>query len=315
MQYRIEARDALRQVTEAMDRLLAVQDVTEADTLFSRSRLAAAEANLAQTRAQLDEARARYRQVVGSDPPAKLDSVPPLTVLPQRLGEAVAAAAESNPSVVATYYADLAARQGINVATAALLPTLAFTAQYTRNWSTYNPDLAAAYGRARSGNYSSGQLTLQMQIPLYQGGAEYATVRQAKKQELQQRSLLESARRQAISTVEQVWNQRIGDVASVAALEVQSAALTRTVADYRRALGVGLRTVLEILDSLQDLANAEVQLAQTRESRILDDYNILQGMGGLTARTLGLPVPYYDPDGDYQRTRWRLIGLSVNSAD
>jgi hypothetical protein len=32
----------------------------------------------------------------------------------------------------------------------------------------------------------------------------------------------------------------------------------------------------------------------------------------LTARTLALSVNYYDPDGDYSRTKWRIFGLSVD---
>lgn len=311
--FRIAGRDALRQLADAIDRLLAVNDATAADAWLTRARLAQAQGAVEQANAALQEARARYRQVVGKDAPPGLAAAPTLTLLPGRLGDAVDAAAHANPLVVTAHWATRAAEEGVTVATAALLPVLSINAQATRSWNTYSPDLGAPVGRRQSGTYDSGLFTLEMQVPLYQGGVEYAGIRQARKVALQRRAEFEAARRQAIATVEQAWEQRAGDQATLGALEAEVRAIRTAVAQYRQELGVGLRTILEILDSVQELANAQVGLAQTGAARVLDDYAVLQGMGGLTARTLALPVPYYDPDGDYRRTKWRIFGLGIDA--
>jgi hypothetical protein len=46
-------------------------------------------------------------------------------------------------------------------------------------------------------------------------------------------------------------------------------------------------------------------------NRTLADYALLFASGGLTARSLELDVPYYDPLGDYSRTKWRIWGLGI----
>jgi hypothetical protein len=45
---------------------------------------------------------------------------------------------------------------------------------------------------------------------------------------------------------------------------------------------------------------------------VVAGYQLLAAVGQLTARDLGLPVAYYDVEGDYRRTRSRVWGTSID---
>ena len=307
LQYRTVNRDALRHLVSAIEQLVAVGDRTLADQALAQARLAQADANVDLARTAVDQARAVYLQVIGTVP-GSLATPRSLSGMPPRLQDMVSVAQLSNPSVVSAYYADKAAAEQVKVQIGALLPSLSVQANTTQDRYDYDPS-------GRNGLYTTANMTLQLTVPLYQGGAEYSAVRAAKKTELQLRYQLDSARTQAISTVQQTWAQREGNQAALSGLTTQVRAMTVAVDQYQRELAAGLRTILEVVDGYQDQVNAQIQLVQTQQSRIQNDYALLQSVGGLTARSLALPVQYYDPTGDYKRTKWRIFGLSVNQDD
>lgn len=39
-------------------------------------------------------------------------------------------------------------------------------------------------------------------------------------------------------------------------------------------------------------------------------FSLLSAIGALSAKSLDLPVPLFDPEQDLRATRWRVIGLS-----
>jgi len=55
-----------------------------------------------------------------------------------------------------------------------------------------------------------------------------------------------------------------------------------------------------------------VALVRAQRDEVVAAYQLLSSVGRLTARDLGLPVAYYDVEGDYRRTRDRLWGTSID---
>ena len=227
-------------------------------------------------------------------------------MLPPRLEDVRSLAVTVNPTVLSSVYTALAARASVDQAIASLLPSLAIVASDQRSKYDYPGEFKVA-----NGYYGSGSLELQVTVPLYQGGAEYATVRQAKKNALASAFSRDAARLDAVSTAEQAWQDRVGSIASVKEYQQSVSLANKLVDQYQREVAAGEITVFEALDGLTTKITEQVNLYSAERERALAEYTLLAAVGGLTARTLNLNVPYYDPIGDYKRTRWRIWGLGI----
>jgi outer membrane protein len=302
-------RDALRQVEVGMSRLTDVGDRTLGELALTRERLADAEARVIGARSALEQARADYRRVIG-DFPGTLRMPQPLAILPGSLQDAEAIARRANADVVQAAYARRAAENQISIERAALLPSLAVVGRLQRDWKVSQelPPFASP-----SGVYDTAYLSLQLTMPLYQSGAEYARVRAAEKSAQQALFQLDSARRAAVSAIVQSWQQREAAQATLAAYSLQIGQAQIAVVQFERQLAIGVASTLDVLASYQDLLTAQTNLANARHDRIVADFALLRNIGGLTARTLHLPVAYYDPEGDYQQIKWKIFGLSVSN--
>jgi outer membrane protein TolC len=71
---------------------------------------------------------------------------------------------------------------------------------------------------------------------------------------------------------------------------------------------VGSRTTLDVLNAEQELLNSQVSLITARHDVQVNFYTVLSGIGRLTARTLGLPVEFYDEEKYYKEVGSRWIG-------
>jgi TolC family type I secretion outer membrane protein len=305
LRYRGDNRSALRRVLAIVLRQMRLGDRTAVDAGLAEARAANAEAQLAQARGNLDIAVAAYRQAIGQMP-GSLVMPQPLTMLPSDLAETVRLAETSNPEVVAAQFQLLAARSDAEVQLAQLLPGLSLQVDDLRSSQRYR-----GVPVQPSGSVSGTTVQLVLSVPLYQGGAEYATVRIARKTALQRGEDLLQARLRSIGSATTAWRQRETAEATRQGFAASLAANERLNLVYQRLIEAGQLTILEVLNGLQDLIDAQINKATADHDRIIADFSVLNSVGGLTARTLGLPVPYYDPDGDYRRTRWRIFGLSV----
>jgi outer membrane protein len=63
-----------------------------------------------------------------------------------------------------------------------------------------------------------------------------------------------------------------------------------------------------VLNAEQELLNAQVSLISARHDVQVAYYGVLSGIGRLTARTLGLPVEYYDEERYYKEVGSRWVG-------
>jgi outer membrane protein len=61
------------------------------------------------------------------------------------------------------------------------------------------------------------------------------------------------------------------------------------------------------------LVNARQSLIVAQHDRIVASYSLLSAVGRLSAQTLSLPAPFYDPMVHYQAVRDSWIGLRAAS--
>ncbi|WP_221939213.1 hypothetical protein, partial [Mycobacterium sp. KBS0706] len=58
--------------------------------------------------------------------------------------------------------------------------------------------------------------------------------------------------------------------------------------------------------------DAQLSLVQARRNEVVAGYQLRNAVGTLTAQDMGLPVKVYDPEPDYQKTRARWWGTSID---
>jgi outer membrane protein len=189
----------------------------------------------------------------------------------------------------------------VKIAEGALLPTL--TLQTNASQTNGSPS-----------NFSSLQTSIatvtgQLTVPLYQGGTEYATIRQAKETLGQRRLDLDTAREQAQQTVVQSWGQLEAAKAQIQATESQVAAAEIALNGVREEARVGQRTTIDVLNAQQELVTARVALVTAQRDRVVASFALLASVGKLAIPVLGLRVPAYDPMVHYQQVRDNWFGV------
>jgi outer membrane protein len=183
----------------------------------------------------------------------------------------------------------------VKVAEGALYPVLSLqgSAQKTHG-STTNLTTASTLTAAA---------TAQLTVPIYQGGGEYATIRQAKETLGQRRLDLDTARDQVQANVTQAWGQLEAAKAQIESTQAQVAAAEIALNGVSEEARVGQRTTLDVLNAQQDLVNARAALVTAQRDRVVASYTVLAAVGSLSPQVLGLGVPNYDPMTHYQQVR------------
>jgi outer membrane protein len=155
----------------------------------------------------------------------------------------------------------------------------------------------------------SASILGQLTVPVYQGGTEYATIRQAKETLGQRRNDLDTARDQSQQTLVQSWGQLEAAKAQIQATTTQVNAAEIALNGVREEARVGQRTTLDVLNAQQELVNARVALVTAQRDRVVASYSLLAASGRLSPHVLELGVPIYDPNVHYHQVRDTWVGV------
>jgi outer membrane protein len=200
------------------------------------------------------------------------------------------------------YNVDVATHQ-VKIAEGALYPTLTAVANVQQTWgSTQALAVLSTFSASAAAQYA---------VPIYQGGAEYAAIRQAKETLGQRRIDLDTARDQIRAAVVQSWAQLEAAKAQIAATQAQVTAAEVALNGVREEARVGQRTTLDVLNAQQDLVNARVALVSAQRDRIVASYTLLAAVGSLSPQVLGLRIQVYDPMVHYQQVRDAWAGVRI----
>lgn len=177
---------------------------------------------------------------------------------PQPAGvEAWVARAQAGSAEVQAARANLeAARETADMARAEYLPTLDGVAQVLRNEND-NPT------RVNS-RYRQRQIGLQLNVPLFEGGATSSRVRQADAEAVRAESLLRATELDLATRVHREYRGVTEGLARIRALERAMASNEQLVLSSRRSFQAGVRTLLDILNAEQQLATVRRDLATAR---------------------------------------------------
>jgi outer membrane protein len=149
----------------------------------------------------------------------------------------------------------------------------------------------------------SATVAAQLTVPLYQGGAEYSTIRQAKETLGQRRLDLDTGRDQVQAAVVQAWGLLESAKAQIIATQAQVTSAEVALNGVREEARVGQRTTLDVLNAQQTLVNARVALVTAQRDRVVASYTLLAAVGSLSPQVLGLGTEVYDSMVHYQQVR------------
>ncbi|HEY6257727.1 MAG TPA: TolC family outer membrane protein [Xanthobacteraceae bacterium] len=276
-------------------------EVTRTDLAQAESSLAAARSSLNAAQSNYLTSKSAYVQVIGVEPGRLANAAPVDRFSPPNLAQGLERGASQNPAITAAMYnVDVAVEQ-VKIAESALYPTLSLNGSVQKSYGS--PSSLATLETL------SGAVTAQLSVPLYQGGAEYATIRQAKETLGQRRLDLDTARLSVQQNITQSWGQLEAAKAQIDASTAQVTSAEIALDGVREEARVGQRTTLDVLNAQQALVQARTSLVTAQHDRIVASYALLSAVGSLSPQVLGLAVAPYDPSVHYQQVRDSWFGV------
>jgi outer membrane protein len=282
------------------DRLKA-GEITRTDLAQTESSLAAARSSLHAAQSNYVTSKSAYVQVIGTDPGKLARATPVDRLSPPNLTGALDRGASRNPLITNAMYNVDAAMDQIKIAESALSPALSLNGSIQKSYGS--PSSLATLETL------SGAVAVQLSVPLYQGGAEFATIRQAKETLGQRRLDLDTARLSVQQNITQSWGQIQAAKAQIDATSAQVTAAEIALDGVRQEAQVGQRTTLDVLNAQQALVQARTSMVIAQHDRIVASYALLAAVGSLSPQVLGLAVAVYDPGVHYQQVRDSWFGV------
>ncbi len=236
------------------------------------SRLALAEVNLATETANLHDVSARFQRLVGELPPAEV--YPPEALaqaLPATAKDALDVLLRRNPTLYAAIENIEAAQYDINTRRAAYSPRLDFRAR-TENTENY-------LGARGDRDFNVAELVVNWN--LFNGGSDKAREKQYTERKHLAIEMREKACRDTRQTLLIAYNDvlRLREQSSSIATQVKLLEKTRNA--YRDQFNVGQRTLLDLLDTENELLTARRSAVNADTDLSLAYVRTYAGMGTL----------------------------------
>ncbi|WP_131117825.1 TolC family outer membrane protein [Lichenihabitans psoromatis] len=287
------------QLRQTQDRF-KVGEVTRTDVAQAEAGLAGSRADFYTAQSNLQNSIASFRQVVGVQP-TRLEPARPLERgLPPTLATAINISQVEHPSVQAALHQVDAAALQVKIAEGALYPTVSVQGSLSQEYDVSNVPGSHAFVGAVVGSVS---------IPLYEGGADYATIRQAKETLTQSRLLADVQRENVRAAVISAWGLLESSKATVTSDQASVNASEIALNGVREEARVGQRTTLDVLNAQQTLLNSRVALVGAQRDRVVASYAVLATIGRLSTTLLGLNVKQYNPVVHFEQVKDKWYGM------
>ncbi|MGL4613227.1 MAG: TolC family outer membrane protein [Shewanella sp.] len=253
-----------------------------ADLSQISGRLARANANVIAARNNLLDAKAQYIKVVAAEPIDLIQPVPDADMLPQDLNTGLATAQENHPILKSAANDINAAQSERSSAQANYYPKVSL--ELNGNW---NNDIGGEDGfskiaRQNVGGHSNDLVAMvRVKYNLFAGGKDLAREKETAYKLSEAKEILQRAQREVVEGVNLAWNafeslapqkQYIRDHV-IAAKETQSA--------YTQQFNLGQRTLLDLLDTENELFEARKDYLQAEYDEIIAKYRVLNSTGRL----------------------------------
>ena len=247
---------------------------SNADLDQSKARRALAENNLDTAQVDLADAEANFFSAVGRMPD-ELESLPSIRgEVPQSLPDARQAMMENNPYLKS-------AQADVNSA----------ESQYEVAKSPFYPrfDAEAAVGannniQGDQGHDNEWRVGVIMNYNLFRGGSDKARLQSDAHKINQAMDIRNNALRMLNENITLAWNAMVNAKKQTPTAREYAETTQRVRAAYQDQFGLGQRTLLDVLDSENELYNANRRYTEVRYTEEYSMYRILSNMGELLSK-------------------------------
>src|SRR6266446_421228 len=244
----------------------------EGDLEQARERVENAKAQRDDFRKLLEDARAKYRKVVGLEP-FNLRFPGPLAGMPSSRDESLAVAIRFNPTILAAQADSDAAKHAFRVTDGAFVPTIALEGRATRFDNTY------PYIQGVTHEDYSGRVVMSWDI--FRGGQDVWKRTEAAERSIQATMAHARLQRDALESIDKAWAARTITRTRIADLIRQLEADMKTIAAFDKEYELGQRSLIDLLNAQNQYFNAAVSLTSARGVVVFADYQLLAAMGTL----------------------------------
>ena len=236
---------------------------------------------LAQEIAAMNEYEITRRSVeaITGEIPNKLATVNPniqASPIAQTMQEWQQVAVQNNLNIQIQQDALKLAEQSIEGAKAGHLPTLDAVASYTDSYANGSPSVFSSGNELRNAT-----IGLQLEIPLYAGGAINSRVRQAVLNKQKAQDDIEIARRKADLETQRAFFNLSSSIAQIKALNQAVISSQSQVDSSKLGYEVGVRTSVDVLNAEQQLFSAKRDLLQVRYNYLVNIIRLKAASGVL----------------------------------
>jgi len=266
--------EQLAQVTQGMK--VGTKAMTDVDD--TTSRLASARAQRVSAQSDLDNARADLQKITGSLY-ARLAPLRDGVVLsrpqPADMLAWIDQSRSDQPVVRAQALALEAARLEVQRAQTGHLPTFDLVVNSSHNNTNHSLSTPEDYGT----HAVQHEIGVQINVPLFAGGAVVAKVAEAQGNRDKAESDLESARREAASDAQHAYTGVTNGLAQVEALNVAVQSGANAVKGNKAGFRVGVRANVDVLNAEQQLYAAQRDLSKARYDVLLQSMKLKAAAG------------------------------------
>lgn len=311
--YQVAKQDLIVRVTQAYFNVLSAKD----DVEFAIAEKLAINRQLEQTKQKFNvgltditdvhEAQAQYDNAVTSEIRAKnnvFNSEEDLRVItnlyprslnslnterfatsrpsPDSANEWQAIAEAKNLNLISEKISMDIAKENISIAKAGHYPTLSLSGTY--GGQDQDNDFGAV--EVNNPTLDSHSIGVSLVVPIYSGGATSSRVRQAQSNYVAASQNMQQTHRNIVRSTRNAYNSVNTEVSAIKSLEQSVISAESALRATQAGMDVGIRTIVDVLNSTRNLYDAKRNLSSTRYSYIQAILSLKQAAGTITEQDL-----------------------------
>ncbi len=242
-----------------------------ADLSQIQGRVAQAYANVAAAQNNLDDARAQFLRVVNSTPESLVEPVADAKMVPTSLDEALKKATKDNPTLLSSLQDIEAAKYQHEGAKANNYPKVSIEAGQT--WYDDADGI--------EGNRDEMSAMLRVRYNLFNGGSDSARMDSTAALYSQAKEIHDNAYREVEEGTRLAWQARESLKKQKEFLQQHVESSYQTVSAYKQQFTLGQRTLLDVLNTENELFEARKSYVNANYDELFAQYRLLNAEGKL----------------------------------
>ena len=151
--------------------------------------------------------------------------------------------------------------------------------------------------------YRNFKVDLNLKVPLYNRGINYANVRQKRFNAIEQSQLLDNEIKRLVKEIETAWFSLNTYKNQIKAIRASIEASNTALKGVKAEANVGTRTTLDVLDAEQETLQESIELIKVKNNILKMTYEILEKMGKFSPKELSLDVENISYEKDYEKVK------------